>query len=258
MKYISILKPLSKEAIQLFRRKGIFTNHLVQNYRYPQEDFLIANTPVFVVSDGVTLNIEKISKRNIEYPNPSPAGDISRIFCENVFNYVKENYNLLDKENPIDIFKYANKEVYKYNKKKGKSNISGNTTGYYSATGSFVIIKDNKGYWASICDSFVAHFNKEMNLKFMSSGLCKPYAVINGEQRMVEYLERGVLDLKRNDRIFVFTDGFKYYMRNPVFLKLFKDWNKNLKKNIIGFSEKMKLINAEKYGHEYSVIAILF
>ncbi|MCX6812933.1 MAG: protein phosphatase 2C domain-containing protein [Candidatus Azambacteria bacterium] len=261
MKYFSILEPPSKEAVRAFAEKRNLIDYLPEVYQHPQEDFLIASDtpPVFVVSDGVTLNFIKLIENNIaNYPNPSPAGDVSRIFCEAVVKDVKRKYKIFNKGDVADVFKYANKEVRDYNEKVGKSSVSGNSTGYYSATGSFAIIKDSKAYWASICDSFIAHFDREMNLKFMSSGLCEPYAVINGEERMANYLESGILDLKKDDRIFIFTDGFEYYVKKPNFLALFKEWDKGLKKRIAEFSKEMNQEDPEKYGHERSLIAVLF
>ncbi len=260
MKYFSILEPPSKEAVRAFAKKRNLIDYLPEVYQHPQEDFLVASDtpPVFVVSDGVTLNFAKLVEKNTKYPNPSPAGDVSRIFCEAVVKRVKEKYKTVSGADITDVFKYANKEVRDYNEKVGKSDVSGNSTGYYSATGSFAVIRDTKAYWASICDSFIAHFDREMNLKFMSSGLCKPYAVINGEERMADYLESGILDLKKGDRIFVFTDGFEYYMQNPDFLELLKKWNENLENRISEFSKKANLKDPEKYGHERSLIAVLF
>jgi hypothetical protein len=259
MKHISISELISKEAIQIFAKRERLADELVKDYYHPQEDFLIVsdNPPIFVVSDGVTLDYTKLIKDNVKYPDPSPAGDVSRIFCESVIKYVKEKYETFVKEDAVEVFKYANGEVGKYNERAGKTDISGNITGYYSATGSFAVIKDNKAYWASICDSFIAHFNRKMNLKFTTKGLCRPYAVINGEERMVDYLESGVLNLEKEDRVFVFTDGFEDYMANPDFLELFKKWDEKLKERIAQFSEKMNLIDPEKYGHERSLIAIL-
>ena len=120
-----------------------------------------------------------------------------------------------------------------------------------------MVIKDNKAYWASICDAFMAHFDKDMNIKFISSGLCSPYAVINGEERMEEHLEKGVFDLETDDKIFVFTDGFEHYVKNPDFLKIFKDWDDNLKDRIAEFSKEMNHKDPENYGHERSLIAVI-
>jgi len=259
MEHISIFESVSKEAVQALIKKEKLADELVKDYYHPQEDFLIVsdNPPVFVVSDGVTLDYTKLIKDNIKYPDPSPAGDVSKIFCYTVARQVKEKYDTFTEKDIADVFKYANGKVRKYNERAGKSDISGNITGYYSATGSFAVIKDNRAYWASICDSFIAHFDGKMNLKFMTKGLCHPYAVINGEERMADYLEGGVLNLEKGDRVFIFTDGFEFYMQNPDFLELFKEWDKNLKECIRQFSEKMNLTDPEKFGHERSLIAIL-
>ncbi len=258
MKYFSILEQSSKEAIREFAEKRNLTDYIKGNYQHSQEDYLIASNtpPIFVVSDGVTLNFMKLVESNTKYPNPSPAGAVAKIFCEAVIKSVKEKYEKFNEKDLAAVFKEANNEVAEYNRRVGKSDISGNKTGFYSATGSFVIIRDNKAYWVSICDSFVALFDNEMNLKFMSTGVCSPYAVINGEKYMVDYLEKGIFNLERGDRIFVFTDGFEQYVRNPDFQKLFLEWNGNIKERIAIFSEKMNLEDPTKYGQERSIIAI--
>lgn len=259
MQYLSILEQPTKEAIRAFAEKRNLTAHLPESYQHPQEDYLIASNspPVFVVSDGVTLNFKKIVEDNAKYPTPSPAGEVAKIFCEAVAKSVHRKYGEFDARKVIEVFREANEEVGRYNQRVGKSEISGNITGFYAATGAFVIIKNDKAYWTSICDSFVAHFDRDMNVKFMSLGICAPYAVINGEERMAEHLEKGVFDLENGDRVFVFTDGFEYYVRNNEFLKIFRNWDDNLKEHIAKFSKEMNLNDSENYGHERSLIAIL-
>ncbi len=56
----------------------------------------------------------------------------------------------------------------------------------------------------------------------------------------------------------MFTDGFEYYVEDSNFLELFKNWDENLDKRIAEFSEGANLKDPEKYGHERSLIAILF
>ena len=183
MQYISVIEQATKEAIQSFAEKYKLTEHIANDYHHPQEDYLLTseNPPVFVVSDGVTLNFKKLIEVNSKYPNPSPAGEVAKIFCEEVIKSAKGKYKSFSQENAIEVFKEANSKVGEYNQKVGTSDISGNPIGFYSATGSFVVIKDSKAYWVSICDAYVAHFNKDMDKKFISSGVCSPYAVINGE-----------------------------------------------------------------------------
>lgn len=259
MQYLSILEQPTKEAIRAFAEKRNLSEHSPDSYQHPQEDYLIASNspPVFVVSDGVTLNFKKIIEGKTKYPNPSPAGEVAKIFCEAVIKSTRDKYDEFDAKKTVEVFEEANDEVKKYNEQIGKSDISGNITGFYAATGSFVVIKNDKAYWTSICDSFVAHLDKEMNVKFMSSGVCSPYAVINGEEKMAEHLEKGIFNIEGGDRIFVFTDGFEHYVKNSDFLNLFKNWDDNLKERIAEFSKEMNLQDPEKYGHERSLIAIL-
>lgn len=256
MKYISILEEMTPEAIEVYAEKRGMSKDLI--YRHPQEDFLSMSEkiPAFVVADGVTLDIAEIERRGEKYPNPSPAGEVAQIFCNAVIENAEEMYENFTRDYVPELFKEANKEVEKYNEEKGKSDISGNITDHFAATAAFVIIKEDKAYWASICDSFVAHFDKDMNEKYISSGSCTPYAVVSGQENMVEYLEYGVFDIEEGDRIFVFTDGFKHYAKNTRFQELFKDWGENIKERIKGFSEEMNAKDPQKYGHERSVIAI--
>lgn len=263
MNYFSILEQPSKEALRAFAEKINLTLYLKEDYQHPQEDYVIASEtpPIFVVSDGVTLNFAKLIESNTKYPNPSPAGEVSKIFCENVIKSAKEKYDNFKETDIQDIFKEANKSVAEYNQKIGKTDISGNKTGFYSATGSFVVIHGDKAYWASICDSFVAHFDKDMNVKYMSSGMCIPYAVINGEEEMAHHLESGIFNLEKGDYFFAFTDGFEGYVKNPDFQKLFLNWDgnaKNIKEKIAEFSKEANLKDPEKYGHERSLIVVLF
>lgn len=257
MKYIKILEQPSAEAIELFAEKRNLSKYLGKEYHHPQEDFLMSskNHSIFVVADGVTLNFKKLIEDSKKYPNPSPAGDVSRIFCESVVEYANKIYENFNEDKIKEVFKYANKEVFKFNDNIGKTDISGNKTGYYSATGAFVVLKDGSAYWASIYDSYVAQYDKEMNLKFISS---KPndYIVINGEEIMNEQIETGVLKTEEGDRIFVFTDGFEDYVKLPGFLEIFKDWDE-VEDRITELSKEYNLKDPEKYGHERSLIAIL-
>lgn len=260
MQYISIIEQASKEAIRVFAEKRNVSKYFTEDYVHPQEDYLIASEKLstFVVSDGVTLNFKKLIEDKKSYPNPSPAGEVAKIFCEAVQKSVQEKYTDIKSEDIREVFREANKVVGDYNNKIGKSDVCGNITGFYSATGSFVIIRNNTAYWASICDAFFAHFDRNMNIKFKSTGLCSPYAVVNGEDKMADYIEMGVVDIQDGDKLFVFTDGFEHYVKNFEFTELFKDWSNDLENRIKTFSERMNMIDPENYGHERSLIVINF
>jgi hypothetical protein len=204
MKQFSISEMASEEFVRLFLEQRHLSDKWVLDKGHPKEDYHIASNdpPVFVVSDGVTLNFERLIETNKKYPSPSPAGDVAEIFCKAVIEKGSEKFADASPECMEDIFRYANAEVGKYNQKTGKNDISGNPTGYYSATGAFTLVKDRQVYWLSICDAFVAYFSGDMQVKFMSSGSCSPYAVINGEERMADHIESGVFHVEKGDRLF--------------------------------------------------------
>lgn len=256
---ISFLEQPTQEAIRVFAEKRNLAEHFSKSYSHPQEDYLLASeeASIFVVSDGVTLNFQKFIEDAREYPNPSPAGIVAKLFCESILVHAQNEYQNFTEATSKTVFRKANEAVATYTRHMGQTDFSGNPTGFYAATGAFVVLKDAKVYWASICDSFVAHFDKTMKLKYMSSGKCHPYAVINGEDRMVDFLESGIGDVETNDKIFVFTDGFYHYVQNETFLKLFIDWNDSLRERVNHFSSTMNLVDSEKYGHERSLIAIV-
>lgn len=259
MNYISVIEPPSREAIAAFVEKRTLSGYLEESYQHPQEDYLLASQepPVFVVADGVTLDYKKLAEAGKTYPNPSPAGAVARIFCESIQQNAAARYADFHESDIAPLFAEGIHAVAAYNTDVGPSDISGNPTGLYAATGSFMILKDGKAYWASICDAFFAHFDAAMNLKYMSSGVCSPYAVINGEKRMLEHIEHGVNSLEKDDRLFVFTDGFEHYIKNPEFTELFKNWSDDLADRSKTFSENMNRKDPEKYGHERSIIAIV-
>lgn len=247
MKYISIIEQASPKAIELFARAHNLEDKL-KFYTHPQEDYLIAAPPRFVVADGVTLNLRKLAECNQDYPNPSPSGEVAEIFCKAVIKSRSKD--------TLGVFKEANAKVTEYNNRLGKNDLAGNPTGYYAATGAFVLVENGRVFWANICDSFVAHFSGEMGRKHQSDSSCRPYAVINGEARMSEHVEHSSWELASGDRLFLCTDGFAEYFNNDEFLGLFADWNDTLETRVREFSRRWAERDPERYGHERSLIAI--
>jgi serine/threonine protein phosphatase PrpC len=231
MKYFSILEPASEK----FR-----------GYIYPQEDFLLVSEkyPIFAVADGVTLIQFLIEKK--EYPNPSPAGDVARVFCEEIVKAAEARYESFEEFDIKEIFRIANKAVGEYNNQ--KDNL-------YSATAALVIIKNNKAYWCSICDSYVIHFDKNGNTKFKSQE-CRPYVVVNGEEKANELLNYGSFEVKEGELVALFTDGFENYFKIPEFISLFQKWPADLESQVKKFTAAKTDEDPEKFGHERSLIMI--
>lgn len=231
-----------------------------------------------------------------DYPNPSPAGDVARIFCEESIKVAEEKYNSFQESDIIEIFKAANKTVGKYNKEHGrtKETVDYWDTDFYAATAAFVVIKEDKVYWGSICDSYITHFDKNGLLKF-SSPKCNElrqaeapkftgdisdqkakavyawstnrngtnekgerigYGVVTGEPEALKYLSVGSFSIVREDLVAILTDGFEDYMRLPEFISLFTSWPIDLESQIKNFTYTKAKEGPETFGHERSLIVI--
>lgn len=296
MKEFSIWEPASRSAVEIGLKKMGRNISEFKNRNLPREDFLLSSSkyPIFVVADGVTLIQYLIDKDKNEYPNPSPAGEVARIFSESLIQAAEERYASFQEPDIKDIFMIGNKAVEIYNRSHGreKSRLNYWDVDLYAATSSFLILKDGKAYWGSICDSYVVHFDKHGSLKFVSpachslkeaepvsftgdssdqksraeyvwrfvrnainkKGERVGYGVITGEPNAVKYLCSGVLNLEKGDIVGVVTDGFEEYVKLPEFVSLFTKWSPDLEDDVKVFTSEKAQVDPEKYGHERSLI----
>lgn len=124
----------------------------------PQEDYLRASAryPIYAVADGVTLLEWIIEGR--PYPRPSPAGEVSRIFCEAAAHAAEAAYDAIASPEDIRrIFAAGNEAVAHYQAAEGrtKETVDYWHTDFFAATAAIAVIKDGVVYWGSICDSYV-------------------------------------------------------------------------------------------------------
>ncbi|MCX6724455.1 MAG: protein phosphatase 2C domain-containing protein [Candidatus Staskawiczbacteria bacterium] len=134
----------------------------------PQEDYFCISKkyPIFIVADGVSLQ----TKDGESYPKQSGAGMVARVFCELAMKEAEKRYETFTKEDLKDIFELSNKAVLEYNISCG---ITKNTVNYwdedfFSATVAFLLIKEKKVYWFSLCDSGLVVFNSKVEKIFNS------------------------------------------------------------------------------------------
>jgi hypothetical protein len=223
--------------------------HLSSVYKgHPQEDFFLSSSryPIFAVADGVTLKLDE----NGNYPNPSPAYDVAKIFCEVVVAEGEKIFNDATVDSIPEIFRTANDAVEVYN----ASHHGGEAL--YGATAAFVIVKEKRVFWGSICDSYVAHFDASNILQFKSP--LTGYVVVNGKERANRYLNSGFFDVEDGDTVFLLTDGFEHYLTLRDFMPTFdSDWDV-LDGAIKSLTERMTREDPDKFGHERSMIAINF
>ena len=296
MKYFSILEAPSEKFIEFAIKKMGRKMEDFSQSGHVQEDFLLKSEkyPIFVVADGVTLIQYILDKK--DYPNPSPAGDVARIFCEEFIKIAEEKYNSFQESDIGKIFETVNEAVGKYNSEHGrtKETVDYWDNDFYAATAAFVIIKEDKVYWGSICDSYVTHFDKNGLLKFCSpkcnelkqaeapkftsdtsdqkakamyawntnrNGINKNgerigYGVVTGEPEALEYLSVGSFSIKQGDLVAILTDGFEDYIKLPEFISLFTSWPTDLESQIKNFTYKKAEEDPETFGHERSLIVI--
>ena len=260
---------------------------------HPREDFhkISKKYPVFAVSDGVTLELDK--KGN--YPKTSGAGKVARIFCKTIIKEAEKKYHSFTVPDLKKIFSEANSKVAEYNKSNGREKGKLNYWDFdlFSATGSFVIIKNKFAYWASICDSAVMHFKKNGDIGFKSpdcwntlkknlpdgwqkipeterkkiirkkhrNGISKDgkligYGVITGEKEAERYLRLGKFSVQKGDVVMIFTDGFENYVKLERFAKLFLDWPKNIKTEFKKITNQKSTEDPDKFGRERTIIAV--
>ena len=95
MNYFAITEPPSKKFVRLTLEKmgwGPEDFKKFSHHKHSGEDFLSISKkyPIFAVGDGVTLIQYLLEKK--EYPNPSPAGEVAKIFCDSVIREAECRY----------------------------------------------------------------------------------------------------------------------------------------------------------------------
>jgi len=253
---------------------------------HPQEDYFIISKkyPIFVVGDGVSLNFDE----GVKYPKKSGAGEATKIFCEAVVAEAEKKYDNFKEADIKGVFEAGNTAVSEYNLAQGRRKETINYFDYdfFSATAAFLLIKDEKAYWWSLCDSGVValkdgkvcfqspngwiNFPKDWNEgkyekeKIISrhrdyrnateNGKLIGYGAITGEKSAINYLNSGVIE--DCDIFLVYTDGFENYIELEDFKKIFVSWTKSLKKDIEKLIEVKSEENPSKYGREKTLIAV--
>jgi len=255
MQHLALIEPMTSGYIEAFMHEHglpeVFASLLARHIHQPQEDFLQAapETGTFAVADGVTLDVRALIAHGKSYPHPSPSGAVARAFCRAV---IEQQGNT----NVDQVFRIANNAVQVLDEHHEEDVYTNNPTGRYAATGAFVIIRDTAAHYASICDSYIFHFDTDLRQKHATTGICDPYAVINGEEHMVDHLEQGVWHVEPGDTLMLCTDGFAPYMTEQEFLGLFRDWSQASSEAVRSYTAGKCAEDPLRFGHERSLIAV--
>lgn len=293
MKSISIYEPVSQEFINVVAKQLGLDPEKYKSHMHPQEDFLLKSEkyPIFVVADGVTLELDK----DKNYPNPSGAGEAARIFCETIVSEAEKLYEGFIEENILEIFRKGNEAVGEWNVKNGRTKETINYRDFdlFAITTAFALIKENKVSWFSLCDSFFLILDKDGLIKFISpepwelmiknrpedwkdidpderkkitrkdfrngvnsKGEPIGYGVVTGEKNAELYLNKGVVEIEQGNIIAILTDGFEDYIELSEFISVLKDWPTDIEKRIHDLG-RIKIKNdPNSFGHERSLIVV--
>lgn len=260
---------------------------------HPREDFhkISKKYPVFVVSDGVTLELDEKGK----YPKTSGAGKVAKIFCDTAVKEIEKSYEKITFPDIKKVFSKANQNIKKFNDSKGRTKDKINYWDFdlFSATGAFVALKGKTVYWGSICDSFVICFKKNSGISFKSpccwdtlrknlpknwmenneterkkmirktyrngvdeSGKLVGYGVANGEKAAERYFKCGKFSVEDGDVVLLITDGFENYIELPDFIKLFLDWPSDIKQRFKKITDQKSIEDPNGFGRERTIIAV--
>jgi serine/threonine protein phosphatase PrpC len=243
------------------------------NFSRLREDYFLQakKFPIFALADGVTL----VVKPGDQYPVPSGAGEVAKIFCKNAIKNSEKAFADFQVKNILDIFSQSNKEARRYNSKRGrtKKTINYFDIDYFCATAAFALVRKSELFWGAIGDVRVVLKDKHGKTKCSSHDRVAPieklaarkiknprpqkkkyfqqkyfrnkigakgelvgYGVIDGEEESLRYVEYGKVKIQKGDQLFIFSDGFTPYLNLRKFKKLFQKWPVDLEKKIQSFT----------------------
>lgn len=295
LRILKFFEPISQEIVERKMRVRGIDPALFNHYRHPQEDYFWTSEqyPIFAVADGVTLEFVNY----LAFPDPSPAKEAARIFCETFGKEAECMYPSFPEGIIKEAFCVGNRAVEEYNRMQGRTKETSDFWCHdlFATTTAVAVVKDDAVYWATICDSYVMRLGKDGNVVFQSSP-CWPerekylpegwdeidedekkkiirqvyrngldekgerigYGVVTGEPAAEKYLHEGKIICMSGETLLLFTDGFEEYVKLPEFLSVFREWPDNIEIWIREFCKKKAGQDVERFGHERTLIAVKF
>jgi serine/threonine protein phosphatase PrpC len=192
----------------------------------PNEDSFLADCDngIFIIVDGVSRD-----RKNGTYPNPSPALQVSELFIESSYNYLRDNSDKMGDYLQLikNAFSVGNQAVCNFNLA-----YSGNF--YPGTVGIIVIIKDDEMYYGYIgdccgillageekekfteCQTELIHAHiKEFTASQVRNEICNnakhpySYGVLDGREGALDFVVTGKLILTKYDELLLYTDGLE-------------------------------------------------
>lgn len=262
----------------------------------PNEDYYLTSKkyPIFAVADGVS----RIRNPNGSYPKLSGARSAAEEFCRTTVKHLEKNYSKAS----VSVIKKgmdsANRAIFRLNEKYGiNKNLDYLRNDYFCACGVTAVIERGILYYGYAGDCGVRIYNKNDLLKLISIDDVSPleehrdslsfksenerrifwrkvlrnkpkapyltYGVFTGEPEVATYYHLGKIKLNSGDLIFLYSDGFFYFIKKAEFRMLFRKYKEGkLKEKIKVFTKKEIAKNtnqktSETFGDDKTLISIL-
>lgn len=223
-----------------------FTVHKLE--KKPIEDFysIDKTSGVIAVADGVTRDWDELLRDNKKsnYPNPSPAGIASKLFCKIFQLHLKKCKNVSEKTIK-EAFEKANKEIAKWNSN-NIPNVDYVMNDFAGCVASGVVKREGLVYFGYLTDCGVAIVDKGGKLKFRTedegpnkhdkyiwrddrlrgrewtnptirriirseyrnnSSNKHSFGVLTGEKSAMDYIRVGKQKIQKGDYLLVYSDG---------------------------------------------------
>lgn len=220
----------------------------------PQEDYFLAKNNIFIVADGITHDLI-----DGKYPHPSDSFLVAKMASESIFE------SLNSKIGVEESFRYANKQIKKFQKNRELyKNREKNNYTFGATVIAAAIFKNNKIYYGVLDDCSIAVFDRNFNdrlklipyvenstkylfqkyhwqdpegRKFWRKNIRNHqikvgskiygYGVLDGHGNYQPFLQTGEIELKSDDLICIYSDGFiKPLSDNKFMAKIEKIRNK--------------------------------
>lgn len=203
----------------------------------PNEDFVICDD-----RNGIYILLDGVSRDTIDgkYPIPSPAKEVSELFAETVYDFLKKQKKIYSKEVVRTAFVKGNESIKQFNLDY-KGDFLPGTVGIVC-----VICEDNM-YFGYIGDCYgrlirndrvdiftecqteqIAQHKKEFTSYEIRNEICNnvahPYAygVLTGQEEAINFVRLGQYSLENVVALFLSSDGMEAYLSN-LMLKEYSD-----------------------------------
>lgn len=198
-----------------------------RNINKPNEDFYLCDDlhGIYIVVDGVSRD-----KINGIYPLPSPSKIVSEVFVDIVYDFICKGLNSNDAENIGQLLTNAiragNEEINKYNNRFiWEENFLPGTVGiisvvyrkryYYAYIGDCIglLLNGKKSFFTASQTHNISIHKHEYTAKEIRNTICNNrlhkygYGVLNGDEKALDFVVSGQLELSGIQKIFLGTDG---------------------------------------------------